>query len=79
MDLTTQRPDGEHWDLSREEDVEMLETLQEKERPILLIVRHAQTLARYCTSRRPRRRLNREKKKQGDHIYGWPPRLIGDC
>ena len=37
MDFPTQRPDGEYWGLSREEDVEMLENLQEKERPRLLI------------------------------------------
>ena len=28
VDLTTKRPDGQYWDLSRDEDVEELKTLQ---------------------------------------------------
>ena len=37
VDFTTQRPDGEYRDSSGEEDVEMLEKLQEKRRPRMLI------------------------------------------
>ena len=37
VDLTTRRPDGEMWDLTRPEDEKVLEKLQEKETPKLLI------------------------------------------
>ena len=37
VDLTTEKPSGGHWDLSRTEDVRELEQLQEREKPRLLI------------------------------------------
>jgi hypothetical protein len=37
IDLTTRKPDGDYWDLSKPKDVELLETLQEEEKPFLLI------------------------------------------
>ena len=37
VDLTTTKPDGEHWDLSKPSDVEALENVQRKEQPHLLV------------------------------------------
>eukprot|EP00975_Prorocentrum_lima_P016426 3482080-Prorocentrum_lima.AAC.1 len=37
VDLTTKRPDGKYWDFRRDEDKQMLEYLQRKERPKSLI------------------------------------------
>jgi hypothetical protein len=37
VDLTTKKPDGEYWDLSRPEDVRLVEELQEEEEPWLLV------------------------------------------